>query len=214
MQPNKTKIALVIGALMLGVSATSNAATGTFDITVATVEDVKITPITELDFGANIFTTAAGTCTLDAAQPATDDMQMSTAASVVAGTDYTKLDGAGCITGNAGTPGKYKISGASDTIVNITIDPVTAADFSFTPDSNAIVNYGTTAGVDDDTLVALTPGVSLALRTPTTADIGGTVNNVVASEILFVIGGTLTVGAADLTPSTPYADVFHVNVVY
>lgn len=214
MQPNKTKIALVIGALLLGTSGASNAATGTFNITVNTIADVVLTEETPLDYGTNIFTTA-GTCVMSAVTPGHNDMQIDSAGTAAA-TAYGDLSGGGCVNGAAlGTPGLYKISGTGGATVNITLNGITATDFTFTPDSNAFASYGATGAagtVADDTLGALSTVAPTAVRTPDATEAAQP--EVTVGEVLFTLGGTLTV-LNPLTALTTYnAETFVVSVVY
>jgi hypothetical protein len=210
MQPNKTKIALVIAAMYLGVNNASYAATKSFVITAETLADVELLETTELDFGTNIFTTA-GICNMDADAPSSDLLLMN-AANSIAESDYGALTGGGCINGTA-IPGVYKISGAVGADVNITLSGITETEYTFEPDGAVAdfskstaddtigalafsgVNTFSTAGADDDT----NPGLAATLATP--------------GDLIFTLGGTLTV-LTTLTASTEYTNTFSVNVVY
>ena len=116
MQPTKTKIALVLGAILLGASGASNAASGTYNITVSTLPDVVLTEVTALDYGASMFITSSQSCVMNATTPgdtpgtSTVNMQYTNLAAPVNATNYGDLTGAGCVNGTAsGTPGLYKI---------------------------------------------------------------------------------------------------------
>lgn len=221
MQPNKSKIALVIGALYLGVSGASNAATGTYDITVTTLPDVSITESKTVDFFSNIFTTAGKSCTIQvssatAFQPGDTLMQLDISGTTpaTAGTDFQKLAGDGCIAGTVAQAGVYKITGATGANVSITLgDATTSADWSFTPDQNVSVSYGAaTPTQDDDSLVYVTPNTPTSLRLAAAGDAGGD-GTAVDKELMLVLGGTLSINNA-LSPSTTYNDTFSITVVY
>jgi hypothetical protein len=210
MQPNKTKISLIIGAMYLGVSGASMAASESFNITAETIADVVITEDTALDFGANIFTTA-GDCTMDASAPADVTMQVTRATPVVVDTDtHGALSGTSCVTGAIATPGVYTVSGSGGSTVNITLGGITTAEFTFVPDSNAVSTYEGTAALDD--IGTLSTSTSTAVVLADTNDGGGATTT--ADELVFVLGGTLTI-LTDLTSETVYdAETFTVNVIY
>ena len=216
MQPNKTKIALIIGAMYLGVSGASMAATGSFNITATTIADVVLTQTTPLNFGTNIFS-SAGTCTMNAANPAQSVLQIDTSAAQATATAYGDLTGGGCINGAAlGTPGVYKITGTSPgSTVNITLNGITTTDYTFTPNSGAISSYGATGAVGtagDDTTGSLTTASVNTFRFPDATEAAEA--EVTANEIVFTLGGTITV-LNPLTANTLYnTDTFVVNVVY
>ncbi|WP_448567982.1 hypothetical protein [Thalassotalea ganghwensis] len=220
MQPNKKKIALAIGALLVGASGASNAATGTFDITVNTIADVVLTEETPLDFGTNIFT-STGSCTMDAATPSTASLQIDPAVTATA-TNYGDLNGSGCVTGAVATPGVYKVTGSPGATINITINGFTsvAGDYSFTPNSNAVGIYGATGAsgaAGDDIIGTLSTVGPTAVRLPDATE--ALEAEVTANELVFTLGGTLTV-TSPLTANTTYGtafdagDVFAINVVY
>lgn len=212
MQPNKSKIALVIGALYLGVSNSSYAASESFTITATTVADVTLVQNTALNYGSNIFTTAGGTCLMNAATPGSLAMLADFATDATA-TNYGNLSGSGCVNGAAlGTPGVYTITGTTNSNVNITLNGVAHADYTFTPNSSAVVNYGgTTNATNDDAFVALSTAAPTVVRTASTTEAAAT--EVTDATLRFTLGGTLTVLNA-LTQDTPYANTFTVNVVY
>lgn len=213
MQPNKTKISLIIGAMFLGVSGASMAASVSFPITATTIADVVLTEDVSLDFGTNIFTTA-GTCVMNAAQPGTALLQLD-GAGVVAATAFGDLSGNGCVNGAAlGTPGVYTVSGTGGTAVNITLNGITETDYTFTPNSGAISSYGaaTAAGTTgDDTIGALSATGVNTFRTADSTEAAEV--EVTVNELVFTLGGTLTV-LNPLTASVPTTNTFIVNVVY
>lgn len=212
MQPNKTKIALIIGAMYLGVSGASMAATGSFDITVTTIADVVLEERAILNFGTNIFTTA-GTCLMTGSGNSETLMQVDTSTAAVAtttvATTYGALSGGGCVTGNnLGTPGLYRITGATGTTVNITMSNATGTGWSFSPTSAFAGNYGATTG--DDTVTAMTATTTNVRALAAAAD--GT-DAVVDGQLVFAVGGLLTVSST-LTASQAYNAPFVVSVVY
>jgi hypothetical protein len=209
MQPNKTKIALVIGAMYLGVNNASYAATESFSITAETVADVTLLEVTEIDFGTNIFTTT-GVCIMDADSPTSDLLQIN-ATGAIAETNYGALTGGGCINGVA-TPGLYKITGAAGQNVNITLSGVTETDYTFEPDGSVGSYQGTNA---DDAIGTLSfSGVnSFPLAGGDDENNGITVTTAAAGELVFTLGGTLTV-LAPIAANTSFTNTFAVNVVY
>lgn len=222
MQPNKKKIALVLGALFLGMSGNTIAATGSFDITVTAIPDVTLSTVTPLTYGASMFVTLGGTCLMDASTPgdaAVDLMQYDDA--TLAKANYGDLSGAGCVNGTAtGTPGVYKIAGIAGNTVNVTISGVNGADFDFAPNSGCIVTYEN--GVVADTCDPFVPGASApkllplanAGESPVT---GGGVGVTVLGELVFTVGGTITVGGTngvDLAPGASFTENFPVDVIY
>lgn len=214
MQPNKTKIALIIGAMYLGVSGASMAATGTFDITVTTIADVTLEERAILNFGTNIFTTA-GTCLMTGSGNSEALMQVDTASAATAtstvATTYGALSGGGCVTGsNLGTPGLYRISGATGTAVNITMSNATGTGWSFSPTSAFAANYNAGTATGDDTVTAMTATTTNVRSLAATAD--GT-DAVTDGQLVFAVGGLLTVSST-LTASLAYNAPFVVSVVY
>lgn len=209
MQPNKTKISLILGALYLGVSGTSMAASESFNITATTIADVILTEETALDFGANIFTTA-GTCSMDAEAPASADLQLDIASAIPA-SDYGKLTGTACIEDAVATPGVYKITGTEGADVNITLGSISTAEFTFVPDSNAYGEYDGGADADSIGTNLSTSGVNSSITLAASGDAG---SNAEEGELLFTLGGTLSI-LTDLTASTVYnAETFLVTVTY
>jgi hypothetical protein len=226
MQPNKTKIALVLGALFLGASGNTIAATGSFDITVKAIPDVVLSTVTPLSYGATMFVTTGGTCSMNASVPGdalADKMQYDGA--TVAKANYGDLTGAGCVNGtmaagNPGTPGVYKIKGIAGNTVNITISGISGSDFDFAPNSGCIVTYenGTTADTCDAFVPGSSASKSLPLANATESPVtGGTGTTGLGGELVFTVGGTITVGgtnAVDLIPGSNYTQNFPVNVIY
>jgi len=218
MQKNKIKTALVLATIFLTISGHTIAATGSFTITVQTVPDVVLSTVTPLNYGANMFVTAAGACFMEASVPgdaSADLMQYDGATDTK--TNYGDLTGTGCVNGiGAGTPGIYKITGIATNTVNITISSITGTDFNFLPNSGCIVTYGNSTAAD--TCNIFVPGTSVpkklpdanAAESPITGGSGATV----AGELVFTVGGTVTIGGTDLSSNTPYTQNFPVNVIY
>jgi hypothetical protein len=222
MQPNKTKIALLLGAVCLGASGAANAATADFDITVTTIPDVTLTEVQALDFGTTMYVTAGGNCLMNAATPGNavaGQMQYTRqAGSVVAATNYGDLTGTGCVNGTGnGTPGIYRISGIPGGSVRITISGVTGADFSFAPNSGCIVNYSGDDTDDGDECSTFVPGVQTTRLLAATTEDDSTApagQPSVPGQLMFTVGGTVTIGGVDLTPNQAYTENFPVTVIY
>lgn len=220
MQPCKTKISLAFGVLCLGASGIANAASATFDITATTLPDVVLSEITPLSYGTNMFVTAGGTCLMDAADPGAtlaSGMQYAGAVADDAATSYGVLSGSGCVNG-VGIPGKYRIKGLAGSSVSITISGVNGADFNFAPNSGCIVTYE--GGTVLDTCNSFVPGIA---QTGKKLALGGAAEDAaagqgtgvsVAGEIIFTVGGTVTIGGVDLTANQAYTQNFPVDVVY
>lgn len=219
MQPNKTKIALLVGAVCLGASGAANAATANFDITVNTIPDVTLSEVQALDYGTTMFVTAGGTCQMNATTPGNQSsgMQYQTSAAVNAA-NYGDLSGTGCVNGSGtGTPGIYKITGISGGTVRITISGITGTDFTFAPNSGCIVLYDGTTAVDSCT--SFVPGTQTSRRLsagPASEDTATTPAGEasVAGELVFTVGGTVTIGGVDLTANQAYTENFPVTVIY
>ncbi|MCP4321442.1 MAG: hypothetical protein GY951_18530 [Psychromonas sp.] len=221
MQPNKNKIALVLGSLFLGVSGNTIAASETFTVTVQTIPDVVLTEITKLSYGSTMFVTQGQSCLMNASTPGdliADQMQYDDVGAV-AKAFYGDLTGTGCVNGTGtGTPGVYRIKGIASNTVNITISGINGTDFDFSPNSGCIVTYDNTAGADS--CDAFVPGISTPklLAHATTEDVGTAASDPsVPGEIIFTVGGTVTIGgtaAVDLTPNQAYTATFPVNVIY
>ena len=208
MQPNKTKIALIIGAIYLGVSGASFAASESFTITATTIDDLTLDEDVALDFGSNIFTTP-GTCTMNADTPGDALLQLN-GTSTAAQADFGDLSGSGCVTGLAlGTPGVYTATASPGTDISITLNNVTQPDYTFEPIGRA-GNYDNTSSADGDTAIAIDTSATVTATTPSADDDDA---NVVQNELVFTLGGTLTVLNA-LVADTTVADVFTVTVVY
>lgn len=224
MQPNKTKIALAIGALLLGASSASNAVTLDFPITAKTIPDVTISQVTPLSYGSSMFVTVGNSCLMQATVPGEAAlMQYHDNTTGLAASAYGDIAGTGCVDGTGtGTPGIYKISGLASTQVSITISGFSGTSFDFAPNSGCIVTYdnGASAVTSGDTCDAFVPGVLTTKQTAAAANEEGTTTpagTTVPGEIVFTVGGTVTIGgtdAVDLTPAFAYSEDFTVDVVY
>lgn len=225
MQPNKTKIALLLGAVCIGASGAANAATANFNITVNTIPDVTLSQVQALSYGTSMFVTAGGTCLMNAAQPGNATptgllMQYQTSTNpIAAGASFGLLSGSGCVNNAAIspniTPGIYKITGISGGSVRITISGVTGTDFNFSPNSGCIVNYDGT--IADDSCTSFVPGVQTTRRLANGTENTATAPQgtpAVAGELVFIVGGTVTIGGTDLTANQAYTQNFPVTVIY
>jgi hypothetical protein len=121
--------------------------------------------------------------------------------------------------GAVANPGVYRIAGTSGSTVNITIGSLAAGgDFSFVPDEGCIVTYGTASAADSlDTCATFTADnvVTTRLSLATATEEGSAAPGVtVDGQLVFTVGGTITIGAVDLNPATVYTANFPVTVVY
>jgi hypothetical protein len=211
MQPNKTKIALSIGVLFLGVSGTSNAATESFNISATTIADVGLVQVNGIDYGTNIFT-SVGNCILIGNEPADLQIDPSITSSAL---DNGTLSGTSCVNGDdLGTPGEYTVTGITATDVTISMTSISTADFTFTP-LGAASGYGNaTPAEDDDVRIAVSSSGPITARTAGAGDVNALIaNNVVDQQLKIFLGGTLNV-LQTLTPSTPYSGTFDLTVTY
>jgi hypothetical protein len=214
MQPNKTKLALQIGAVLLGAATASNTYATPFDLIVNTISDVTIDTVTPMTFGTSILTDELVSCTMSGDQPAPATVRSDGTYTAGTGTNLPgALTGAGCITTNVGTPGLYTISGEAALEVNITLNTETqTGNFEFSPDSGCAADY------DNATATATTsdPCTALVVGTPLPVDLPGATDAVatVAGVGYFSVGGTISTLAGGLTSDTPYTATFQVNVIY
>ncbi|MDN4503224.1 hypothetical protein QX776_12490 [Alteromonadaceae bacterium BrNp21-10] len=211
MQPNKTKLALQIGAVVLGAVCASSVSADSFNLTVNTIQDVQIDTVQALDFGENITTDASQSCVMDADVPADADVFSDGGG---AATTFGVITGAACI--GSGTtvaqPGIYSIQGEAGLDVTLTLSTEAQAggDYTFSPGEGCGVDHDGASG--GDTCGAITVGspITLTLADTTAGDDGPTVDGFTH----FTVGGTLAIGATGLTSDTDYNATFLVNVVY
>jgi hypothetical protein len=144
-------------------------------------------------------------------------MQYVQTTALIPAANYGDLTGTGCVNGTGtGTPGIYRISGIPGGSVRITISGVTGADFSFSPNSGCIVNYNGDNTADADTCTTFVPGVvaNRALAAAAEDDAVPLGQASVAGQLMFTVGGTVTIGGADLTANQAYTENFPVTVIY
>lgn len=185
-------------AATLGMTLSAHAKTLPFGVGFVTVQDLDITQANALTFGQNVIGTAGSTCTLGV----TIYPGATIAASAATAAINDNISGAGCIavagalTNNLA--GVYEISGAVSQAFNVTVNSATNADFSFSPTARVgDLATGLTAG--GTTVFANTPQASVTDA---------------AGLALLVVAGTITVGATDLTPNTPYSQTFDITATY
>lgn len=201
---------LIASALLLGGAGLANAASESFNVTVTTLPDLVLTQVQALSFGTNVYIDAGGVCTMDADIPGDTATQTKRAVAVTA-TGFGDLTGAGCVNGvGAGTPGLYKIAGLQGQSVSISIGGVVGTDFSFTP-AGCIATYDD--GVDGDLCTTYSGAISAQSYDLASTTDGGDAG-VTAGELIFSVGGSITIGASDLTANLAYSESFPVDVVY
>jgi hypothetical protein len=209
MQPNKTKLALQIGAVVLGALCASNSYADPFTVTVNTLTDVTIDTEQRLDFGENITTDALGSCAMDADAPAATDVF--TDANISA-TTFGVITGGNCIGSGTtvATPGVYSVSGVGGVDVTLTVseEPVQTGDFTFTPGGCGVVHDN--AAGDTDVCTIYTAGNTLTMTLANGDDDGNAIENFGH----FTVGGTLTVGSTALASDSLETVTFNVDVVY
>jgi len=201
MLKNKVYKSLASTAL-LAATMTANAKVESFNVGFVTIQDLSITQQQGLSFGQNVIGKAGTSCTIYTALTGTGT------ALVVAADVDDGIEGTGCLTqGGGSTPtavstfaGLYHITGAASQSVNVTVASTSTADFDFSP-SGKLVTQGT----------AFTAGsTSLFADSPASATLGTTGN----AGLSLILGGSLTVGAADLSANTPYSGSFDITAVY
>lgn len=206
------KKTLVAGGLLLAVSNVASAASVPFVVSVTTLPDLVLTQVQALNYGVNMYVDALGVCTMDAGVPSDTIAHIVRTAPNATGTGFGTISGTGCVTGAADNlkPGIYKIAGLQAQPVSITIGGASSADFSFSPNGCIATYDGSTASAD--TCVAYTGAQSAVVKPlAATADVAG---NVVAGELLFTVGGVVTIGATPLTANLAYSQSFPVDVIY
>jgi hypothetical protein len=213
MQPNKTKLALQIGTVVLGAAYASYAAADPFTFTVNTIGDLNITTNQPLAFGTALLTDALSTCSMDALVPEPADVFSDD--STGSATDFGLLNGAGCIGDGVtiATPGIYTIIGEPTLDVNLTLNSEPqVGNFTFSPTGGCGVDHDqSVASAGGDPCNAITPGSPIIL----TLAGGSDVITAQYGNTHFTVGGTVTVGSAPgLDSGTDYNATFLVNVIY
>lgn len=202
---------LLFNVLALTTMTSANAATGTFAVAFNTVADVSIIEVQPLAFGANIFITSGGVCTLNAATPLAATMQSD--ATALTGNNYGDIAGSGCVTTLAGANGNqggyYRLTGVSGIDVKVTVNPVTNADFGFVP-AGCVNNHDGTAAADSDSCDVFASGVQLTATLANATEGGG---SGVDTQLMLAVGGQITINA-ELTPATAYSQNFTIDVTY
>jgi hypothetical protein len=217
MQPNKKKIALVLGALLLGATSASNA--DPFIATITTLDDVALGPVASYDltYGTNILVAANQECAMDASTPGNTLMQYAASALVPQAT-WGDLTGAACVTGTSGTPGVYEVSGISGGTVKLLLTTITqtGGDYTFIPDGGCFLTFSAGTVSNADVCTTIVPGtvhtVVLPLGTGAEDEVGNGAS--VEGVTRFTVGGTLNTGPTGLTAESNYELSFQVDVTY
>jgi len=202
---------LLFNVLVLTAMTSANAATGTFAVAFNTVADVSIIEVQPLSFGANMFITSGGVCTLNAATPLASTMQSDE--STLTGNNYGDITGSGCVTTLAGINGNqggyYRLTGVSGIAVKVTVNPATNADFGFVP-AGCINNHDGTATANSDSCDIFASGVQLSATLANSTEGGG---SGVDTQLMLAVGGEITINQ-ELTPGTAYTQNFTIDVTY
>lgn len=224
MQLKKTKLVQKIGLAIFGVTFAYSASADTFTASVTTIDDVSITEKTALDFGTTVFTTT-GNCIMNSAAPGTTIMEYTTTAdSTTPAANYGATTGSSCVnvagSDTTVSPGVWRISGTAGGSVSLLITTLAqaSADYTYVPDGGCYIDFSGDTGVNGDTCATLTPGsvVAGALLADTAVnedDGGGVGTSATPGDLLFTIGGTLTV-VNPLVAETNYPLTFQVDVTY
>jgi hypothetical protein len=230
MQPNKTKIALLIGASYLGAFSASNALADTFQMKVNTITDVTIEPKaggTTLSFGEQI-KTSTGACAMEGRYPENADVGVEHS-TLPSGPDLAKqgvITGPSCVGSGSSTGdvGMYVVKGSPGLTVNFRVSEVTqvnpidaAKTFTFKPNSGCYTVFDGTQGSDADSCTPYTMGntiTSVKLPVSDAAESENPGGAVIPGEIYFTIGGTLEIGPNGLDQNQSYDAKFLVDVTY
>lgn len=224
MQLKKKKLVHKLGLAAFGVTFALTASADTFTAAVTTIDDVTITEKTALDFGTTIFTTT-GNCVMNSAAPGTTIMEYTTTAdSTTEAAGYGATTGTSCVnvagSDTSVTPGVWRVSGTTAGTVSLLITTLAqaSADYTFVPDGGCYIAFSGDAAVNGDTCTTLVPGTVVVGATLAdvagTEDDGGAVGtSATPGDLLFTVGGTLTV-VNPLVAETDYALTFQVDVTY
>jgi hypothetical protein len=225
MQPNKTKLALKIGAVVLGALCASGASADPFTASVTTIDDVSITPKTALDFGTIVFTTA-GNCIMNSAAPGKTLMEYTNPSdTALPAAGYGATTGSSCVSvagsDTTVTPGVWRISGTAGGAVSILITTLAqaSADYTYVPDGGCYIDFDGTTTTTLDVCSPLVPGTVVAgalLADITANETDGSISDgtaATAGDLLFTIGGTLNI-VNPLVAETNYPLTFQVDVTY
>jgi len=199
---------LVAGSLLLAMSNVASAASEQFVVSVTTLDDVSILEVNALSYGTNVFIDAGGECTMEASAPGATVLQMDDAS---AAANYGDIAGTGCVDTTGQQPGEFRVTGLGGQDVTITIGSTSGGDYTFAPVGAYAIHDGSTAG---DTLGTYTTAQAAAgVTTPlaSSSDVGLTV---AANQLMFTVGGTITIGGTPLVADQLYNDTYPVTVVY
>jgi len=195
----KNVITKVIAGSLLTVAAMSaQAKTASFNVGFVTLADLDIVQTQALTFGQNLIGLTGTSCTMSITTTGTT----AAAAASMLTDNQDELSGAGCLTVATGVNnlmGIYTITGAQGQAFNITVASASNGDFDFAPTGTVIaggVNIGS--------------GVTVFANTPQSSTLQATA----AADAYISVGGTITVGAADLAPNTPYSQTFDITATY
>jgi len=202
------KKTLVAGALLMAMSNVASAASESFFVSVTTLDDVGIEELNALSYGINMFIDAGGECTIDGDAPGATVLQMDAAS---AAANYGDISGTGCVDTTGLQPGEFKITGLGGQDVTITIGSTSGGDYTFAPAGAYAIHDG---GIAGDTLGTYTTAQATAGVTTRLADGVDAGLTVVANELVFTVGGTVTIGGTDLIAGGVYTDTYPVTVVY
>jgi len=188
---------ILAGSLLTVAAASAQAKTVSFNVGFVTLADLDIVQTQALTFGQNIIGLTGTTCTMSVTSTATNAASAITMVSEY----HDAIAGAGCIDKVAAInnlAGVYTISGASGQAFNITVASSSSADFDFAP-TGLVITGGAANG----------SGVTVFANTPQSATLDTT-----NSDAFLSVSGTVTIGAADLSPNTPYSQTFDITATY
>jgi len=205
------KKTVLVCALSLGSISAANATTGTFDVGFRTITDVTITETQALNFGATMYATSGGVCSMGAAAGDINDTDSGILGGApIAGGTAGNVSGTGCITTAAGASGNqlgiYTLFGITGADIKVTVNEVVGADFSYTPDSGCVANH--VAGATNDTCDTFFTGSPVTVTTSDATD-----GTSLAGETNVVLGGKVTVNT-DLSSDTNYTQQFTIVATY
>jgi hypothetical protein len=195
-----TIIRALAGTLLAATALSATAKVLSTTVGFVTIKDVELTQTQAITYGQNILGKALTACDAPVDISGTFAVTNLTGGSAVDTTmlPVPSLEGVGCGSASTGAlSGVYRIVGNSAQQVTITVASVSGGEFDFSP-AGYLVSAADSTG---DPLIAFFADTPKDF-TSTTTDTG------------ILVGGTLTIGAADLIPNTPYSTSFDITATY
>ncbi|MFT7005709.1 MAG: hypothetical protein ACJAXJ_000208 [Colwellia sp.] len=193
-----TIIRALAGTLLAATALSASAKTVQGDVGFVTVADLVIEQLQALSYGQTVLGTASTTCLSTPDSGTVTGAQLTgTVAPTLTELPIPVHSGTGCITAANALAGVYKITASGTQAVKITVASLAAGgDFDFSP-AGYVMDSAGSAGAE----TIFFPDTPLTF-TPTAGKVG------------VVVGGTITIGAANLIANTPYSGQFDITATY